>query len=159
MQMNRCHTDQLDLGRSASVSRMIRWTCPRCDRQFGRANQSHVCVPGATVDESFAGPAARWRPIYDAIAAHVAGLGPVHTDAVRVGVFLKNRRTFAEIRPKARALQLWLLLSRPIDDDRVARRERVAAERYAHFVKLTAVSDVDDRLRGWLTEAYDDAGD
>jgi hypothetical protein len=134
-----------------------RWTCPRCDREFGRAHQAHVCVPGQTVDDSFAGPAARWRPIYDAIADHVRGLGPLHEDAVTVGVFLKHHKTFAEVRPKARSLTLWLMLPRPLDDARVSRRERIAAQRFAHVVKLTDVREVDDQLRGWLSEAYDDA--
>ena len=138
---------------------MSRWTCSRCDREFGRARQSHVCVPGSTVDDSFAGAAARWRPIYDRIAAHVRGLGPVHEDAVRVGVFLKVDRTFAEVRPKARSLTVWLFLSRPLDDARVSRSFKIGAERYAHVVKLTEVAEVDDRLRGWLTEAYDGAAE
>ena len=118
-----------------------------------------MCVPGATVDDSFAGPAARWRPIYDAIAGHVTGLGPVHEDAVKVGVFLKHHKTFAQVRPQARSLTLYLFLPRPLDDERVTKQIRVASERFVHFVKLTAVTDVDDQLRGWLTEAYDAATD
>ena len=74
-----------------------------------------------------------------------------------MAVFLKHRHTFAEVRPKARSLTVWLMLSRPLDDDRVSRRERVAAQRYAHVVKLTEASEVDDQFRGWLTEAYEDA--
>lgn len=31
-----------------------RWTCPRCDREFARARQSRVCVPGCAVDDTFA---------------------------------------------------------------------------------------------------------
>ena len=27
------------------------WTCPECERRFGRKGQSHVCEPGLTVDE------------------------------------------------------------------------------------------------------------
>jgi hypothetical protein len=40
-----------------------RWTCPRYDREFGNANQSHTCIPGCTaipgctVDTSFVGAA------------------------------------------------------------------------------------------------------
>ena len=29
---------------------MVRWVCPRCDREFGGVNQAHVCAPGITVD-------------------------------------------------------------------------------------------------------------
>jgi hypothetical protein len=29
---------------------MARWTCPRCDREFGRTNQPHTCLAGNSVD-------------------------------------------------------------------------------------------------------------
>jgi hypothetical protein len=138
---------------------MTRWRCPKCDREFGRARQPHVCVPGTTVDESFAGRPPGHRLIYDAIAAHVDTLGPVHEDAVGVGVFLKHGRTFAQVRPKARAVTLWLFLPRPLDDARVSRSERVSSDRYGHVIKLSDPGDVDDQLRAWLTEAYDAAGE
>ncbi|UBU10105.1 hypothetical protein [Nonomuraea gerenzanensis] len=41
---------------------MTRWVCPACDREFARTRQSHVRVPGCTVEETFAprpGPEAR----------------------------------------------------------------------------------------------------
>ncbi len=93
---------------------MSRWTCPRCDREFGRANTAHVCVPGCTVDECFAPWPPLWRDIYDAIWEHLASLGPVHADAVKVGVFLLSDRKLAEVRPKARSLSLELLLPRTV---------------------------------------------
>jgi hypothetical protein len=71
------------------------------------------------------------RAIYDAVMAHLAALGPVHVDAVRVGVFRKSERKFAEVRPMARR-----------------RGPRV------HVVRATDPADVDDQLRCWLTEAY-----
>src|SRR5438270_10534584 len=117
---------------------MSRWTCPACDREFGRAHQAHVCVPGCTVEETFAGRPPVQRAVYDALVAHLDTLGPVHADAVRVGVFLKNERKLAEVRPKARSLTLWLLLPRRIDDPRVSRYERVSADRVAHVLKLTS---------------------
>ena len=60
---------------------MARWTCPRCDREFSRSRQSHTCLPGGSVDESFAGRPPVQREIYDVITGHLATLGPVHADA------------------------------------------------------------------------------
>jgi hypothetical protein len=134
-----------------------RWACPDCEREFGRAHQSHVCVPGGTVDETFAGRPAYQRATYDEIAAHLGTLGPLHVDAVRVGVFLKNSQKFAEVRPKARSLSLALVLPRRLDDARVARSLPISTGRVVNFVKLTCVDDIDDQVRGWLTEAYDAA--
>jgi hypothetical protein len=135
-----------------------RWRCPACDREFSRANQSHVCVPGNTVDETFAGRPPVQRDIYEAIIGYLRTLGPVHVDAVRVGVFLSHVDKLAEVRPAARSLTIWLMLPRDLADARVSRSVRISAARVAHFIKLTAVSDVDDQLRDWLGEAYDSAG-
>jgi len=134
-----------------------RWTCPECDREFGRARQSHVCVPGCTVDETFAGRPGYQRAAYEELAAHLRTLGPLHEDAVRVGVFLLNARKFAEVRPKARSLSLALVVPRRLDDARVARSIPLSTGRVMNFIKLTCVEDIDDRIRGWLTEAYDAA--
>jgi hypothetical protein len=135
-----------------------RWTCPACDREFARAHQSHVCVPGGTVDESFAGRPPVQRAIYEAVADYLRTVGPFHVDAVMVGVFFKRERTFVEARPQARSLSLSLALPRRLDHPRVARRLPMPAGRVAHVVKLTAVEEVDDDLRGWLAEAYHAAG-
>jgi hypothetical protein len=139
------------------MAAMPRWTCPRCDREFGRANQSHTCIPGNRARDSFAGRLPVQREIYDAIVEHLDTLGPVHADAVMVGVFLKADRKLAEVRPKSKWLELTLYLPRTIHDGRVARTINVSATRVVHFVKLVTVDDVDDQLRAWLTEAYDAA--
>lgn len=133
------------------------WLCPRCDRQFERSQQSHVCVPGCTVDECFAPYPATWRAIYDRLMEHLESLGPIHADAVTVGVFLKQARKLAEVRPKARSLSLALVLPRIIEDPRVSRAYPSSNDRHWHLIKLTAVDQVDDQLRDWLTESYDAA--
>lgn len=135
-----------------------RWVCPRCDRQFARPNTAHVCVPGCTVDEAFA-QRPEQRPVYDAVLAALQELGPVHEDAVGVGVFLKADHKIAELRPKVRWLQLALRLSRRISSPRVARVMPSGRESVWHVVKLHTVDDVDDEVRGWLAEAYHTATD
>ena len=136
---------------------MSRWVCPGCDREFGKAHQSHVCVPGCTVDECFAGRL--WqRVIYAAIEAHLRSLGELHVDAVRVGVFLKHERKLAEVRPKVKWLSLDLFLPRELDHPRIARRLKVSADRTMHTIKLVSAEDVDAEVQAWLTEAYLAAG-
>jgi hypothetical protein len=136
-----------------------RWTCPQCDREFGRARQSHVCVPGCTVEECFAPWPPVYREIYDTIMDHLAALGPLHADAVGVGVFLKSDRKLAEVRPKARSLSLALFLPRPVEHPRISRRLPASGERTVHFVKLLSPADVDEQVLAWLTESFDAATD
>lgn len=136
---------------------MTGWTCPECERTFSRAHQSHTCVPGNTVDESFAGRPPEYRVIYDMLIEHLRTLGPVEEDAVKVGVFLRHEQKFAEVRPMARSLAMWVMLPYLIDSPRVSRAERISADRFAHYLKLTSVTEVDDDLLGWLEDAYDHA--
>lgn len=136
-----------------------RWTCPRCDREFGRARQSHTCVPGGTVDAAFAGHLPRLRAVYDAIMGHLASLGPVHEDAVSVGVFLKRDRKLAEVRPRSRDVSLALYLPRPVRDPRIAKVYGPGGPRVVHMIVLREPGEVDEQLRGWLTEAFLHASD
>jgi hypothetical protein len=138
---------------------VARWTCPRCDREFGKTNQSHTCIPGGSAGDTFRGKPPEQRQIYDAIAAHLKTLGRVHADAVQVGVFLKTDRKLAELRPKSKWLSCNLYLPYAIDDPRIARTIQIAYDRYVNEVKLRTVDDVDEQVREWLTEAFDENTD
>ena len=55
------------------------WRCPDCKRTFGRAKQSHTCVPTMAY---FADRNANDRRIDDAVARYVKKLGDVTIDIV-----------------------------------------------------------------------------
>ncbi|WP_206184563.1 DUF5655 domain-containing protein [Thermoactinospora rubra] len=113
---------------------------------------AHTCVPGCTLDELFARHPPAYREIYDRL---VEGLGPVHEDAVTVGVFLKSARKFAEIRPKARSLEVAISLARPVTHPLLARSLAGSGGMVWHVFKLTDPGQVDERLREWLAESCD----
>jgi hypothetical protein len=95
---------------------MARWTCPDCEREFGARNQAHVCSPGISVDELL-GRHPDWvGEIYEAVMEPLRGLGPVHEDAVNVGIFLKSDRKLAEFRPRVRSVLLHIVLPTIRDD-------------------------------------------
>jgi hypothetical protein len=131
------------------------WTCPECDRRFGRRNQSHECAPAMTLEDYFAadGPPFE-RPIFDVVHAHLATLGPLHLEPVSVGLFFKRSRTFAELRPMTRWMKLSFILSRRVDDPRISRCLPVSGNRIYHETRLREPADVDEQVRGWLTDAY-----
>ena len=94
------------------------------------------------------------RHVYDAVVAHLEGLGPLRVEFVSVGIFFKRARTFAELRPKRDRVLLSVLLSRRFSHPRIVRTYRGHGMRTAYFIALHAVEDVDDEVRDWLTEAY-----
>jgi hypothetical protein len=94
------------------------------------------------------------RPIVEAVLAHVETLDDVHVEPVSVGIFLKRRTTFAELRPMTRWEALSLGLPRLVRDARISRKPIEYGHRWYHVVNLRHPDEVDDQVRGWLTEAY-----
>ena len=133
---------------------MSPWTCPACERRFGSRNQSHECAPALSLDEYFSTGPAREKPIFEAVRAHLEALGPVHVEPVSVGIFFKRSRTFVELRTMRDWVALWFRLGRPVDHPRVTRKVQTTGRRTWYIVRLRGPEDVDDEVRGWLSEAY-----
>ena len=131
------------------------WSCPDCGRSFGREGQSHSCVPAGTLDESFRGRPDWYRDAFERVAAHLRGLGEVVVEPVQVGVFFKRARSFAELRPMKSALRVEFLLSRQLDDPRIAKALPMSTNRIAYVVDTHSLEEVDETLLAWLAEAYD----
>jgi hypothetical protein len=135
--------------------RVKRWVCPNCEREFASANQAHVCVPGISVSDLLARHPGWVSEIYGAVIEHLSSLGPIHEDAVNVGIFLKSDRKIAEFRPRVRSVLLSVYLPYELIDARIARTLPAAEGRVIHLIKLTSADQVDDQLREWLTAAFD----
>jgi hypothetical protein len=133
---------------------MSGWTCPDCGRRFGRNRQSHDCAPGLALEEYFSSGPAHERPVFDAVMRHLDSVGPVHLDVVSVGIFLKNPRKFAELRPKDRWVALVFTLERSATHPTITRKVVAYGGKFWHVANIRTPEDVDDALRDLLTEAY-----
>jgi hypothetical protein len=135
------------------------WTCPDCGRLFGRSGQSHDCAPGMSLEEYFATGPEHERPVFDAVMRHLATVGPVHADVVSVGIFLKNPRKFAELRPMQRWVAVSFALSRRARHHTITRRVVSHGGRFWHVANVAGPDDLDEALCELLTEAYEEAGE
>ncbi|NNE11634.1 MAG: hypothetical protein HKN41_05235 [Ilumatobacter sp.] len=133
---------------------MTAWTCPDCGRPFGRANQSHDCAPGLTLDEYFSSGPAHERPVFDAVMAHLSTVGPIDLDVVSVGIFLKNPHRFADLRPKDRWVAIGFSLDRRATHPLITRKVIAYGRRFWHVANVAAPEQLDDGLLALLTEAY-----
>ena len=130
------------------------WRCPDCGRIFGRSKQSHDCAPGMTLEEYFATGPTHERPVFETVMRHVSSLGPVHADVVSVGIFLKNPRKFAELRPMQKWVAVSFSLTRCAAHRTITRKVVVEGNRYWHVANIAAPDDIDHDFRNLLTEAY-----
>ena len=110
-----------------------------------------------TLDEYFATGPSHERPVFDAVMRHLADVGPVHVEPVSVGIFLKNPRKFAELRPLQRWTALSFFLRRPASHRTIVRKVVRYGGRYLHIANVAEPADLDDDLGDLLVEAYDEA--
>jgi hypothetical protein len=129
------------------------WSCPACGREFG-GRQAHVCAPALSVEAYFAARPAVERAIFEAVRQHLASLGPLIVEPVGVGILFKRRRTFVELRPMARWVHLGIGLTHRLDHPRVTRTTATGTGRVYHGIRVTSPADIDEEVRGWLTESY-----
>ena len=97
------------------------------------------------------------KPIFEVVKAHLDTLGPVHVEPVSVGIFFKQPRKFAELRPMQKWVALSFSLSRRVEHPLISRKPIAHGGRYYHVVNLRGPDDLDDQIRGWLSEAYLDS--
>ena len=85
-------------------------------------------------------------------------LGPVHVEPVSVGIFFKQPRKFAQLRPMQKWVALSFSLPRKVDHrliDAEADRRTAAATTTSSICAAPTTSTT--TIRSWLTEAYFDS--
>jgi hypothetical protein len=111
-------------------------------------------VPAADLDDWLAGRPPLVREVLDRVAAALGSYDDVVFEATKAAVMVKRSRTFAEVKPRRASVELGFIVSRHIDDARIAGTFDLTKKRIVHRVELTDGADIDDQLREWLTEAY-----
>jgi len=107
--------------------------------------------------EIYADKKAPLRPIHDALMAAIGRFGEFEVAPKKGYVSLRRKKQFATVGPgSATRVDVGLNMKG------VAATERLLAEKpggmYQYKVKLTAPSEVDAELIGWIRQAYDAAG-
>lgn len=106
----------------------------------------------------FAGAKAGLRPIYDRLVETVRQFGgDVDVAPKKANVSLRRAKQFALIQPSTSTrLDVGLILKGKPPRGRLEASGSFNAM-FTHRVKLSDPREIDDELRGWLREAYDDA--
>jgi hypothetical protein len=108
-----------------------------------------------TLEEYFSTGPEREQPVFEAVWGHLEELGDVRVEAVSVGIFFKRRRTFAELRPKTRWVDLGILLPRRVSHVRMTRASPTQSGVLTqHGIRLVTPADVDAQVCAWLTESW-----
>jgi hypothetical protein len=138
---------------------MERWTCPNCNRVFGKVNQSHLrCEPAMSLEEYFADARPFEQSIFDAVHARLRHLDGLIVDPLEVGILFKNGPMFAELRPKTKWSALGFSLGRRLESGRLSRKVVDYGQKHFHVINVDDPALIDDEILEWLIEAYHLAG-
>ncbi len=114
---------------------------------------------GELIDRQYAGGKAALRPIYERVAAAIAGLGDVEVGPRGTYVSFGRPKQFALVQPSTQTrVDVGLRLPDTPATDRLADAGSFGSSSITHKVGLAAVEDVDAELEGWLRAAYDARG-
>ena len=109
---------------------------------------------GFNVNDHFAGKDPVVIKIYDHLLKHTRRFGPLSEDPKKTSIHLNNVTAFAGVATRKSAIILTIKSDCDLDSPRIHKSEQTSARRFHHEVKLTAPSDVDAELIGWLKNAY-----
>jgi hypothetical protein len=107
-----------------------------------------------TVADHFVAKSPVSREIYDRLLAGLETIGPVVEEPKKTSIHLVRVSALAGIEVRKDYLLLNIKSDAPIESPRVPKSERLSARRFHQKVRLSAPSDVDAELLGWLARAY-----
>ena len=122
-------------------------------------------MPGAAPAPSdpagalYVGAKAGLRPLHDALLGEIRALGTFDIAPKKGYLSLRRRKQFAMVQPSTTSrIDLGLIL--PATTPATGRLEPAATFNplFTHRVRISAATDLDDELRGWLATAYALAG-
>jgi hypothetical protein len=159
------------LARSSGLSKhgeMVKWLKAEHGITHGYANAIALAAlakddaaptePADQISHYFAGTKSSLRQIYDAVMIIIHGFGDdIEVAPKKAYLSLRRKKQFAIIQPTtATRLDLGLVLKGMPPSDRLEASGSFNAM-LTHRVRLSAVTDVDAELAGWLKQAYSEA--
>ena len=122
-------------------------------------DDADAAAPPDPADALYAGAKAGLRPLHDALLGQIRALGDLDIAPKKGYLSLRRRKQFAMVQPSTTS-RIDLGLSLPATTPAAGRLESAVKfnSLFTHRVRITAATDLDDDLRGWLATAYTLAG-
>ncbi len=129
-------------------------TCPKCGAKFVTKNSWHSCGQ-ATLDDWKARMGPRARELYDRFERMIAACGEYHVAPAKTRIAFLGRVRFAGITSLSeKGMTCGFALPHPLKSPRFAKIEEVGSGWWAHRLRITDVTQLDEELQSWLRESY-----
>ncbi len=108
----------------------------------------------AIVPALFAGSEVQ-RALFHGLTGLLESIGTFEVEEKKTSLHIvAGSSAFVGVHPRKDSLRLNVVLSRSLEGDRVAKSERVSANRFHNEIDVKLLSDLDGELESWLKEAY-----
>jgi Domain of unknown function (DUF5655) len=117
---------------------------------------------GRSPEDFFAG-SADGLAIFEAVRHAVAAIGEAEIRVTKSQIAFRRRRGFAYVWRPGQYVRsdvpavLSIALPHEVTSDRFKEVVHPSATVWMHHLELTTAAEIDDEVRGWLAEAYQDA--
>ncbi len=130
------------------------WTCPKCGAKLLMKNMWHSCGR-AKLDDWKACMGPRARELYDRFEEMIAACGVYHVAPAKTRIAFMGRVRFAGITNLSeRGMTCTFAMPHVLDSNRFAKIEKIAPGWWAHRIRVTDISQLDNELQAWLRESY-----
>jgi hypothetical protein len=128
------------------------FTCPKCDRQLGNANQWHNCVI-IPIDSLFEKKDPDLVLIFDRILTELIDLESVAVSATQNCIVFVHRQTFLIIRPMKKQLDIKFYSPEKIEDS-VVMKSIPYSGRYENHILISKMDEVTKEVLDFLKQSY-----
>lgn len=129
------------------------WICPNCNRRFKNPNQPHSCIVNS-IDDHFIKKNIIVREIYNKIEKEILKFGNIKINPTKYAIIVSSKSTFLAIKPRKTMLDIEFLLDKAVEGHPVYKIFKVSKNRFAHFIHLEYIQQVDKNLILLLKKSY-----
>ena len=130
------------------------WTCPECSRTFKNTHQDHSCIV-TDIESHFVGKQENVKSTFEELLSFVNTLENVTINSVKNAILFTNKTHFLAVKPKKAWLDIEFILEEKVDGFPIHKSVQASKFKWAHFVRLGSVEEVDDQLMEWIIKAYE----
>lgn len=128
------------------------WTCPRCNRNFKTANQSHSCV-NVTMDDLFEGKSEVLILAFDRLLAEIMTWDPISVGTSKNAIVFTNKKAWLIVRPMSKELDLKFYFDEAINSPLVKKISEYKGK-YAHHIRIKSEQDLSNPIFKLLRTGY-----
>jgi len=129
------------------------WTCPKCKRIFSNTNQDHSCIL-TTLESHFQNKTQIVKDTFEVLKNETLLHAGVRINSVKNAILFRVKSSFLAVKPKKEFLDIELILDEEIDEFPVHKTVQTTKTKWAHFIRLESVEEVDEQLLKWIEKAY-----